>query len=161
MREKKAVEELIKVIERNRAVLKRIDTFYTQYRKDEDISEQKVPQAIVIADTLSNYYTCLETIFLRISQVFENTLDSERWHGDLLQKMTLRIEGIRETLLSQQSYTILHDFLRFRHFNRYYYQFEYDWDKIEFLMKKYEQVIPLVVNELKQYQDFIDQLLDV
>ena len=36
--------------------------------------------ALIVAGLLENYYTCLETIFLRISQSFENNLNSARWH---------------------------------------------------------------------------------
>ena len=41
--------------------------------------------ALVGQQWSENYCTCLETIFLRISQHFENRLDPARWHNDLLQ----------------------------------------------------------------------------
>ena len=141
-------------------ILNQIESFYSNFKSGELTTlGKRQSSALVLGKIFENFYTCLETIFLRISQFFENTLDKERWYGDLLYKMTLRIQGIREPVLSRHTYTLLHEFLRFRHFNRYYYQFEYDWDKIEFLMKKYEQVSYLVAEELTQYQGFIDQLL--
>jgi len=57
--------------------------------------------AIVVAEILTNYHTCLETAFLRISQFSENSLDPERWHNDLLDKMLLGIDGIRPAVLSE------------------------------------------------------------
>ena len=158
MREKKAVEELIKVIERNRAVLKRIDTFYTQYRKDEDISEQKVPQAIVIADTLSNYYTCLETIFLRISQFFENRLVKSKWHQDLLEKMTLEVDDTRVPVITDKTYHHLLELLKFRHFKRYYFDFDYDWDKLRFLDIKFQKASCLVEKDLDRFVTFLREI---
>jgi hypothetical protein len=50
---------------------------------------------IVLAEIIANYYTCLETIFLRVSQHFENNLAAERRHQDLLEKMTIDIDGVR------------------------------------------------------------------
>ena len=34
--------------------------------------------ALIVAGLVENYYTCLETIFVRISQFFENSLDAVR-----------------------------------------------------------------------------------
>ena len=61
--------------------------------------------ALIVAGLLENYYTCLETIFLRISQSFDNNLDPARWHNDLLQKMTLEIEGVRTTAVSEETFS--------------------------------------------------------
>jgi len=36
---------------------------------------------LAAAGLLENYYTCAETIFVRISQFFENSLSKERWHS--------------------------------------------------------------------------------
>ena len=70
------------------------------YRSVESALDHEIAQlgrtsmsALIVAGLLENYYTCLETILLRISQSFENNLDAARWHNDLLQKMTLEIEG--------------------------------------------------------------------
>jgi len=77
--------------------------------------------ALIIAGLLENYYTCLETICLRISQSFENRLDPARWHHDLLQKMTLEIEGVRTAAISEAAFSPLFELLKFRHFERYYF----------------------------------------
>ena len=81
---------------------------------------------------LENYYTCLETIFLRISQSFENHLESARWHNDLLQKMTLETEGVRTAAVSDEAFPPLFELLKFRHFKRYYFELEYDWDRLDY-----------------------------
>ncbi len=78
--------------------------------------------ALIIAGLIENYYICLETVFLRISQFFENTLDPERWHTDLLEKMTLHLEGVRLAAVSQANYPNLLELLKFRHFRRYYFE---------------------------------------
>lgn len=114
--------------------------------------------ALIVAGLLENYYTCLETAFLRISQFFENTLDPERWHTDLLEKMTLHIEGVRVPAVSQANYPHLLELLKFRHFRRYYFELEYDWDRLDFLVKKMKQAHPGVKQDLERFLSFLDQL---
>ena len=110
---------------------------------------------IVLAEILVNYYTALETLFLRVSQAFENNLESARWHSDLLDKMTLCVEGVRPRLISAQTRDALRELMRFRHFKRYYLEFDYDWDKLRFLEKKFNQTRPVIRTEIRT---FLDQL---
>ena len=149
---------LLGELEKSRAVLARIVDFHDRYVERTHLRERTTEQAIVIADILSNYYTCLETMFLRISQFFENELASEKWHQDLLGKMTLRIEGIREPVISGTTEALLAELLRFRHFKRYYFEFEYDWDRIDFLRKKFEQVRPAINTDLDGFAEFLRTL---
>jgi hypothetical protein len=48
--------------------------------------------------TIHNIYNLLENYFLRISKFFENALDPTTWHKDLIERMTLSIEGVRPAL---------------------------------------------------------------
>ena len=114
--------------------------------------------ALIIAGLLENYYTCLETIFLRISQHFENRLGPDRWHQDLLQKMTLEIEGVRVAALSEAASAPLLELLRFRHFKRYYFELEHDWDRLDFLVAKLRQAHPLVTRDLGRFREFMAAL---
>lgn len=41
--------------------------------------------------------------------------------------------------------------MRFRHFKRYYFKFEYDKDRIEFLEKKFRLVLPLIKKDLNEF----------
>jgi len=113
---------------------------------------------IVLAEIFVNYYTCLETVFFRISSFFENNLSKEKWHSELLRKMTLEIEGIRPRAISDSTYRILDEFRRFRHFKRYYYDFNYDWDKLEFLQKKFETLSVEIKNDLSEFISFLNNL---
>jgi hypothetical protein len=60
---------------------------------------------------ITSYYTCLETIFLRISQFFENQLNPEKWHKHLLEKMRIQINGVREQAISDDTYYLLLELL--------------------------------------------------
>jgi hypothetical protein len=146
-------------INKGRSVLKKIVDFYIAYiSKEYDPAGKKMDQAIVISDLICSYYTCLETIFLRISHFFENALTATKWHQELLQKMTLQIDGIREAAISDETYNILVELLKFRHFKRYYFELEYDWDKLGFIQKKIIQANEKVNEDLNAFLNFLGNL---
>lgn len=146
-------------LNKGKSVLKKIYDFYDNYVTTEyDSQAKRMDQAIVISDLICSYYTCLETIFLRISQFFENTLSKEKWHLDLLQKMTLQIDGIRNAVILDETYNNLVELLKFRHFKRYYFELEYDWDKLDFIQKKFKQADKKVKKDLAKFFIFLDNL---
>ncbi len=115
---------------------------------------------IVLAEIITDYYTCLETAFLRISKAFENNLEKYRWHANLLERMIVEIPGVRKALLTDKTYDLLKEIMRFRHFKRYYFELDYDKDRIDFLEKKYNEVVPLVLQELELYITFLQKLIN-
>lgn len=150
------VKTLVGEVERTRALLDRIDTFYREFLARRGPGHQRMPEdAIVIAEVFVNMYTCIETLFVRISQAFENSLDSSRWHQDVLEKMTLQIEGVRPRVIGEDTCALAREFLKFRHFKRYYVEFEYDWDRIEYLQRKYEQVRGLIARDFEAFVRFL------
>ena len=114
--------------------------------------------AVLIAGLMENWYSCLESAWQKISQAFENHLAENRWHADLLEKMTLSIEGLRTPAVSEENYSALLELLKFRHFRRYYYELEYDWDRLDFLLKKLRQAHPRAIADLRRFQDFLRSL---
>ena len=152
---------LLSQIKKSESVLNRIARGYDDFLKtDFNVLGEKNTSAIVIAEYLVDYYTCLETMFLRISQFFENNLNKEKWHADLLEKMTLRIEGIREPVIPERTQGLLSELMKFRHFRRYYFELDYDWDKLRYLQKKFSEIRHLVPGELSVFQVFVCQLQD-
>jgi hypothetical protein len=158
------INSLINEINKSIEVLDKINSFYKDYKstkscENENAIEQK-EYSIVISEVVTNYYTCLETIFLRISQFFENQLNSEKWHKHLLERMRIHINGVREQAISDDTYYLLLELLKFRHFKRYYFEFNYDIDKIIFLEKKIEQVDPLVKKDMDTFLRFLQKLTE-
>jgi len=146
-------------IKKGFSVLEKITNYYNSYLENEfDPDAKRTDHAIVISDLICNYYTCLETIFFRISQFFENELLTEKWHQDLLQKMTLRIDGVRSAVITEKTYNILLELLKFRHFKRYYFDFNYDWDKLLFIQKKFRQSITYVKKDITEFLSFLDNI---
>jgi hypothetical protein len=159
MREKKMAAELIGEIKKALIILEKIDAFYQEFKTtDFRVLGKKKTSAIVTAEIIADFYTCTETLFLRISRFFENSLGRERWHSDLLHKMTLEIAGVRKAVISDRTYMILLEFMKFRHFKRYYFESDYDWDKLEFLEKKYNEVKPLLKKDIRDFEAFLNEL---
>ena len=138
----------------------RIHAYYLQFRRDypENVTNDRNYDLVILADIIADFYTCLETAFVRISKFFENSLDQDKWHRHLLEKMVLVIPGIRDAVLRDETYHLLDEFLRFRHFKRYYYDFDYDRDRMCFLEKKLNQSILLVKADLESFLEFLDRL---
>jgi len=111
---------------------------------------------LIPVQLLENGYTAVETLFLRISQTFENSLDAPRWHAHLLDKMTLEIPGIRPRVISETLYKKLSELLRFRHFKRYYFELDYDWRKIDLLIAIFRESLPLLKYELGDFSKKIE-----
>lgn len=114
--------------------------------------------AVIISDGLSRFYTAIETIFVRVSRFFENSLEGERWHADLLDRMALSIPEIRPPVISQKTHADLRELMKFRHFSRYYAELEYDWDRLEFLLRKYDAVKVSIRDEIAAFQKILSSL---
>ena len=151
---------LIGEIDSHLAVLKKISDFYDEHSAKAGGQEQSVENAIILSDIFVNFYTCIETVFFRISQYFENSLDGTKWHKDVLKKMTLSIPGIRERVISDDTYRDLEEILRFRHFKRYYFDFNYDWDRLELVRKKFLSTRLSVRKELTAFREYLYTLVE-
>ncbi len=145
-------------IQRGLAVLERIEKYFVEFQENRLSATSGTDEAMVVAQALSNYYTCLETVFLRISQFFENNLDPKRWHQSLLEKMLLEIPDCRPRVLSDETFRTMNEFLKFRHFTRYYFEMDYDWDKLRYLIKKFNDVRATIRNEMLTFDAFLAAL---
>lgn len=151
------LELLVAEIHKNLAVADRIRSFINETENRELASAGRTPAtALMMAGIIENYYTCLETLFLRVSQSFENHLEEKRWHQALLDRMTLRVPGLRESVISDGTKRDLGELLKFRHFKRLYFEFEYDWDRIDFLLKKLKEVHPRLQREIGEFIAFLE-----
>jgi len=154
------IQTLVARIDTTLEILERIVSQYDEFLEtDFPTLGQKNTSAIVVAELLVDYYTCLETLFLRISQFFENNLSTDRWHADLLEKMTLNIDGVRIPAISPEANQALGELMRFRHFRRYYFELEYDWDKLTFLQKKLAVARTIIPQNLANFRGFLTQLM--
>ena len=140
--------------------LRQIEALYLSYRATFQNEEQRdLRDAVLLADILCNTYTGVETGLVRITRTFENHLDPEHWHRELLHKMKVEVPGIRPTVLSQSTHHYLDELRRFRHFKRYYFEFDYDWERLDYMAKVLEKVFPKVLQDWKIFQEYIGECL--
>ena len=161
MNAREGINSLRGEIQRCLAVLVRLEEYFVQFQKNRLSSTSGTDEAMVVAQTLSNYYTCLETLFLRISQFFENGIDSKRWHQTLLDKMVLEIPDFRPRVISDTTHRTLSEFLKFRHFTRYYFELDYDWDKLRYLIKKFNEVRVAVRDEIAAFDAYLRKMAEI
>ncbi len=153
------VQTLRAEIEKSFSVLSRIEAYLIDFQEQRLSGTPGLDEAMILTQALSNYYTCLETLFLRISKFFENDLDREQWHRSLLEKMTLEIPDTRRRVISDAVYHGLFELLKFRHFSRYYFELDYDWDKLRFLLKKFNDIRAQVRADLAEFDRFARSLV--
>jgi len=146
---------LIAEIRKSREVLDRITKYYENQFAPLPRRPETTENAIVLAEVINNYYTCAETIFLRISQHFENSLTSENWHKDLLRKMTLTIPDIRPQVVDEHTFTDLEELLRFRHFHRYYLEFNYDWERLRAVESRFVAARKPLDHALDEFERYL------
>lgn len=61
--------------------------------------------------------------------------------------------------LIENYYTAL-ETMRFRHFKRYYFQLDYDWNRLDYLTGLLERVQPNVDAELTAFDAFLGELIE-
>lgn len=154
------VRELQAEITKTLGLVARQRSFYDEFMAGDfqKLGRGKVA-AIVVAEVLTDYYTCVETLFWRIAQFFENNLPADRWHAEVLRKMTLSIPGVRERAVSDEAYVRLTELRKFRHFRRYYFEFDYDWGKLDYLRSQYEELGVLLARDVAGFDGFLERLL--
>ena len=58
----------------------------------------------------------------------------------------------------EAAFSPLFELLKFRHFKRYYFELEYDWDRLDYLVAKLSQAHPLVMHDLERFARFMGAL---
>ena len=48
--------------------------------------------------------------------------------------------------------------MRFRHFRRYYFELDFDWAKLDYLLGVYGRAMPLVTRDLQRFNAFLVSL---
>ncbi len=105
--------------------------------------EYKKPDLIemtAIASVLHSFYNGIEGVFLLISKNMDKYIpQSNNSHSELLKRMQQKINN-RNPVISQDLFITLQEYLGFRHFFRHNYKFKLDWDLLEGLSIKLQNV---------------------
>lgn len=86
--------------------------------------------------TVHNVYGVIESYCLRVAKFFENGLDGEAWHRELLRRMTLEIPTLRPALLNEETYLLVDELRSFRHLFRNLYARPLDPDRTRLVQAK-------------------------
>ena len=73
-----------------------------------------------------------------------------RWHIELLNQMTLHIEGVRNHIVKKETAKALEEYLRFRHLFRKRYGFQLEWTNIRHLLSKMPSVLESLESDIKE-----------
>lgn len=111
-----------------------------------------------LALLLMNYYTGVERLFERIAGPFGGVPTGDRWHRQLLDDMTLDIDGIRPAVITQATGEALGSLLRFRHIVRNLYAWTLRRPEIDALTGVIDQSHQALTADISRWIGFLDAL---
>lgn len=88
---------------------------------------------------LCRMYNAIEQMRLRVAKAFDVD-DEQGWHGALLHRLAIRIEGVRPAFIPHSLKLALHELKAFRHVFVHAYELEFDPEKLVLLLKYARQV---------------------
>jgi len=143
----------------------KIEKMYREFipmAKKLKLSENEITNydKVVIGYFMHNFYSGCENIFRSIARFFENELNADAWHKDLLRRMTFEIRGFRPRVISDRLYLLLDDFRGFRHKFRYTYSFELDWDREKVVACKFDKTLRLFKDEMILFMKKLESIPD-
>lgn len=99
-----------------------------------------------------DFYNCCERVFKRITANINGGFEEqEKWHKELLYRMTISVKEIRPPVISEELAAELDDYLSFRHVFRGIYGFELKGERLERLTEKFEKVSERFEEEIKKF----------
>jgi hypothetical protein len=105
--------------------------------------------------TLHNIYCLMENYFLRIAKFFENSLDSETRHRDLVRRMSIEIPEVRPALLDDDSAELIDELRGSRHIFRNIYQTKLKPAKVI----EANKMLPEIIKRFKKaHREFLQKL---
>jgi hypothetical protein len=102
-----------------------MDTLVAENRQARERIEAGAQGSLDIAAlgyTIHNLYCLMENCFLRVAKTFENHIDGDSWHRDLVRRMSIEVEGVRPALLDDETAAAIDELRAFRHVFRNVYQ---------------------------------------
>lgn len=105
-----------------------------------------------VAYQVHNFYSATEDLMKIVANAFENSItDLSQWHTQLLNRMTLEIEGVRPALLTTETAALLHELRAFRHLFRHAYSTTLDFSRVEQNVVRARQVRTLLTRDVDAF----------
>jgi uncharacterized membrane protein YheB (UPF0754 family) len=117
--------------------ISQIDKLLDTHKPLLDLCKLKIPDFIEMSATamfLHSFYNGLENILKLIIKFYDARLPNDiKWHMDLLEAAFVSNEN-RKKVFRSELQNILEEHLKFRHFVRYSYGFQLEWERMEDLI---------------------------
>jgi hypothetical protein len=107
---------------------------------------------------LHSFYNGCENIFQSIARFFENDVEPQTWHRNLLKRMKYEVEGYRPRAIDDTLFQLLDDFRSFRHKFRHSYSYELDWEKERLVAAKLPFTFKMLHQQINEFLQAIDQI---
>jgi len=140
--------------------LRRLEKEFHQVQDKLSLDEQQVAayDRGAIGYILHSFYNVCENIFRSIARFFENDVEPQTWHRNLLKRMKYEVEGYRPRVIDDVLYRQLDDFRGFRHKFRHSYSYELDWEKERLVAAKLPPTYKLLSRQINEFLQAIDQI---
>ena len=112
-----------------------------------------------LAYTIVNIYNLMENYFLCVAKGFENAIERDRWHKDLVKRMSLEIEGVRPAFLERRDVPLIDELKAFRHVFRNIYQGELDIGKVKLVDSRMPDAIGAFKSAHRKFAAALDRLI--
>lgn len=148
---KERLLEIIAEIEKELQNLQELRSELQRIKSEEDVIFKRSKGSI-----LHDFYNCCERIFKKIAiEMNGGYEDTEKWHKNLLYRMTFPIEDLRPQVISEELAAELDEYLAFRHLFRNIYGFELKGDRIDNLAEKFESVSHRFESEIRAFITYL------
>ncbi len=128
-----------------------IDAIYDRIENRRGTFRESVEGVDSMAYQIHNLYSAFEQLFETVARFFENRLEEERYHVDLLRRMRLDIDGVRPALVSDEAFVLLDELRRFRHLFRHAYTVDMKPENLADLLSKAERLRPVHLRDVAEF----------
>ena len=141
---------------RLKAALKRELEELEKLKKEIDELNIEESHPRLLGSILHDFYMGVERIFVRIAEELEGGLpNGASWHRELLNDMSMELDGIRPAVISEALRDRLDEYLRFRHLFRNIYAFHLDKVRLTELIKGLEEVFIDFQGAIQEFNQFL------
>ena len=133
-----------------------IDRLYSEVVR---ISLDSYENKYVFSLKAQQLYTAIEDLLKQVAKAFENNIsDVSSYHKELLVRLNTDVPKIRPALLSRESFLLLDEVRKFRHFIRHAYDCELDEKELKIILEKLKSDFHFVENDFASFEKYIVEL---
>ncbi len=112
-----------------------------------------------IALNLHSFYTGIESLFEDIARTLDQAIPSGgNWHKELMQQMGAQLDGVRPSVLSEQTRFCLDEYRAFRHLVRNIYTFNLRPSRMKDLAEGLKDCFQMVTQDLADFIKFLKEI---